>query len=105
MFTKVSLVLIGALLLAILMNQRSHQVAHAQGSIEYKVVDTGILVTADGKPAGPNPLGLSERVAARGAKLLTTQDALDEYGEAGWQPVTHSFAPSNGDERLVFMKK
>jgi hypothetical protein len=30
---------------------------------------------------------------ARGAKVLTSQDALDEYGKAGWQLVTQSYAP------------
>jgi hypothetical protein len=51
MFTKASLVLIVALLVAILVNQRSQGVVQAQAQIEYKVVDHGILVTPDGKPA------------------------------------------------------
>ena len=113
MFTKASLVLIAALLLAILMTQRSQGVvqAQAQTQVEYKVVDTGILVTPDGKPAGPNPLGLSERVPASGAKYLTAQDALDEFGKAGWQLVTHSYVPdkanggSSGRQLLIFMRK
>lgn len=71
-----------ALLVAILVNQRSQQVVHAQGSIEYKVVDTPNYVTPDGKVANPSTTG---------AKYLTTQDALDEYGKAGWQLVTESF--------------
>jgi hypothetical protein len=98
MFTKVSLVLIVALLVAILMNQRSQQVVRAQGAIEYKVVDTGIYVTPDGKAATPSAIG---------AKYLNTQDALDDYGKAGWQLVTHSYAPSNRveDERLIVMRK
>jgi len=104
MFAKASLVLIVALLIAILMNQRSQEVVHAQDPIEYKVVDTGILVTSDGKPAGPN-LG---PVAARGAKILTTQDALDEYGKDGWQLVTQSYmlgTGNPGNENLIFMRK
>lgn len=59
-----------AVLLAILANQRSQGVV--QPRIEYKVVDTGYL---------------------RGAKVLTTQDALDEYGKAVWQLVTQSLRP------------
>ena len=39
MFTKASLVLIVALLVAILVNQRSQGVVQAQGSIEYRLVD------------------------------------------------------------------
>ena len=110
MFTKASLVMIVALLVAILVNQRSQQVVHAQAQIEYKVVDTGILVTPDGKPAEPIPLGLSERVAARGLKYLTAQDALDEYGKAGWQLVTHAYVPERATggalrEQLIFMRK
>jgi len=76
MFTKASLVLILALLVAILVNQRSQGVVQAQpvqAQIEYKVVDTGNLVTPNGKPPGP---------ADRGGKILTAQDALDEYGKA-----------------------
>ena len=97
MFTKASLVLIAALLIAILMNQRSQQVVHAQGSIEYKVVDTPIYVTPDGKPSVPR---------VREAKCcINLQDALDEYGKAGWQLVTHSYAPNSSDERLIFMRK
>jgi hypothetical protein len=98
MFTKASLVLIVALLVAILVNQRSQQVVQAQGPIEYKVVDTGIYVTPDGKTASPS---------ATGAKYLNTQDALDEYGKAGWQLVTHSYVPSNrvGNKRPIFMRK
>ena len=98
------------MLVAILVNQRSQEVVHAQAQIEYKVVDTGILGTPDGKPPEPNPLGLSERVAARGAKYLTTQDALDEYGKAGWQLVTHSYVPNSnnggnsGRQLLIFMR-
>ena len=62
-----------ALLIGILVNQRSHGVVQAQAQIEYKVVDTGNLVTPNGKPPGP---------ADRGGKILTAQDALDEYGKA-----------------------
>jgi hypothetical protein len=51
MFTKASFVLIVALLVAILVNQRSPGVLQAQGPIEYKVVDPGYFVTPDGKPA------------------------------------------------------
>jgi hypothetical protein len=82
-------------------NQRSQGVVQAQAQIEYKVVDTGILVTPDGKEA-PD---------ARGAKYLTTQDALDEYGKAGWQLVTQSYVPSRANggnnfrEHLIFVRK
>ena len=98
MFTKASLVLILALLVAILVDQRSQGVVQAQAQIEYKVVDTGYLVTPNGKPPGP---------ADRGAKVFTTQDALDEYGKAGWQLVSQSYIPG-GDtfhEHLIFMRK
>ena len=101
MFTKASLVLIVALLVAILVNQRSQgvvqaQAVQAQAQIEYKVVDTPTFVTPDGKPHGP---------ADRGAKVLTTQDVLDEYGKAGWQLVTQSNIPDSPtyNEQLIFM--
>jgi hypothetical protein len=101
MFTKASLVMIVALLVAILVNQRSQgvqaQAVQAQAQIEYKVVDTGYYVTPDGKQANPGE---------RGAKLLTTKDALDEYGKAGWQLVTQSYILGNtGFEHLIFMRK
>jgi len=53
-------------------------------------------VTPDGKPHGP---------ADRGAKVLTTQDVLDEYGKAGWQLVTQSNIPDSPtyNEQLIFM--
>jgi hypothetical protein len=100
MFTKVSLVLILALLVAILVNQRSQGVVRAQAQIQYKVVDTGILVTPDGKEA--------RYPGAIGAKALTSQDALDEYGKAGWQLVTQSYilgTGNPGNEHLIFMRK
>ena len=53
MFTKASLVLIVALLVAILVNQRSQQVVQAQGPIEYKAVPTNVWVTPYGKGAAP----------------------------------------------------
>lgn len=60
----------------------------------------------DGKPAGPNPLGLSEHVAARGLRYLTTQDALDEYGKDGWQLVTQSYLPGDqSHEHFISMRK
>ena len=96
MFTKSSFVLIVALLVAILVNRRSPGVVQAQGPIEYKVVDPGYFVTPDGKPAAPSD---------RGAKVLTTQDALDEYGKAGWQLLTDSYFPNSGREPLIFMRK
>jgi hypothetical protein len=96
MFTKASLVLIVVLLVAILVNQRSQgvQAQAVQAQIEYKVVDTGYFVTPDGKQANPGE---------KGAKLLTTKDALDEYGKAGWQLVTQSYI--NTGEHLIFMRK
>jgi hypothetical protein len=48
MFTKASLVLIVALLIAILVNQRSQRVVQAQAPIEYKAVLTEIQVPFDG---------------------------------------------------------
>ena len=84
MFTKASLVLIVALLVAILVNQRSQQVVQAQGPIEYKVVD--LLNT--------------QRMTTRGA-----QNALDDYGKAGWQLVTQYYFPNSMSERLIFMRK
>ena len=102
MFAKASLVLIVALLIGILVNQRSHGVVQAQAQIEYKVVDTPTFVTPDGKPAGP---------AVRGAKYLTTQNALDAHGKAGWQLVTQSYVPDRasgghpGGQQLIFMRK
>jgi hypothetical protein len=99
MFTKASLVLIVVLLVAILVNQRS-QVVQAQAQIEYKVVNTGILVTPDGKEA--------RYPGAIGVKVLTIQDALDEYGKAGWQLVTQSYISGTGNpgnEHLIFMRK
>ena len=97
MFTKASLVLIVALLVAILVNQRSQQVVHAQGSIEYKVVDPPIYVTPDGKLSVPR---------VREAKCcINLQDALDGYGKVGWQLVTHSYVPNSTSERLIFMRR
>jgi hypothetical protein len=102
MFTKASLVLMLALLVAILVNQRSQQVVQAQRPIEYKAVPTNFWVTPDGKGAAPG---------ARHSKYVTTQGALDEYGKDGWQLVTHSYLPvgtNRGDPReqqLIFMRK
>jgi hypothetical protein len=105
MFTKASLVLILALLVAILVNQRAcglgslGRVVQAQGPIEYKAVLTEIQVPFD---------GIAGR---RNAKLYTTQDALDEYGKAGWQLVTQSYVPdsANGgqlrEQQLIFVRK
>jgi len=101
MFTKASLVLIVALLVAILVNQRSQEVVQAQAPIEYKAVLTEIQVPFD---------GIAGR---RNSKSYTTQDALDEYGKAGWQLVTQSYVPSNshpanvysGQQLLIFMRK
>jgi hypothetical protein len=98
MFTKASLVLIVALLIAILVNQRSQAVVKAQAPIEYKAVFTEIQVTSD---------GIAGR---RNAKLYTTQDALDEHGKAGWQLVTQSYVPQNngtysGQQQLIFVRK
>jgi hypothetical protein len=83
MFTRASLVLIMALLIAILMNQRSQKLAQAQGRIEYNVVDTG---------------------------SLNIQDALNEYGKAGWQLITHAYVPEHSSggalsEQLIFIRK
>ena len=102
MLTKASLVLIVALLVAILVNQRSQQVVQAQRPIEYKAVPTNFWVTPDGKGAAPG---------ARQSKYITTQGALDEYGKDGWQLVTQSYLPvgtNRGDPReqqLIFMRK
>ena len=98
MFTKASLVLIVALLIAILMNQRSQQVVHAQGSIEYKAVRTNVSVGKEGI------------AGTRDSKYLSTQDALDEYGKAGWQLVTQSYVPQHNsnyssEQLLIFMRK
>ena len=59
MFTKACLLSIVALLTAILINQRSQQVVHAQATIEYK--DVG---------------------------AYSTQGVLNEYGKNGWQLVS-----------------
>ena len=98
MFTKVSLVLIAAVLIAILMNQRSQQVVQAQGPIEYKAVRTNVSVGKEGI------------AGVRDSKYFSTQDALDEYGKAGWQLVTQSYVPEhNGsyssEQLLIFMRK
>jgi Domain of unknown function (DUF4177) len=82
MFTRASLVMIMALQL-ILMNQRSQKLAQAQGRIEYNVVDTG---------------------------SLNIQDALNEYGKAGWQLITHAYVPERSSggalsEQLIFIRK
>ena len=94
------MVLIVAVLLAILANQRSQGVVQAQAPIEYKAVLTEIQVASD---------GIAGR---RNTQLYTTQDALDEYGKAGWQLVTQSYvAPNNsgtgysGQQLLIFMRK
>ena len=99
MFTKASLILIVALLIAILVNQRSQGVVQAQAPIEYKAVLTEIQVPFD---------GIAGR---RNAKLYTTQDALDEYGKDGWKLVTQSYVPdsANGghpvEQQLIFVRK
>jgi hypothetical protein len=96
MFTKASLVLIVALLIAILVNQRSQRVVQAQARIEYKAVLTEIQIPFD---------GIAGR---RNAKLYTTQGALDEYGKAGWQLVTQSYVHDSGqpsEQQLIFVRK
>ena len=47
MFTKSCLILILALLAAILIDQRSRQIVHAQAGIEYKVANAEVYLTRD----------------------------------------------------------
>jgi hypothetical protein len=95
MFIKACLVSIVVLLTAILMTQRTQKVVHAQGSIEYKVVDVEVFLTADGK------INLTE-----GVKYLSTQDALNEYGKNRWELVSAVFGrETQRNGRLIFMRK
>ncbi len=96
MFTKACLLSIVALLTAILINQRSQQVVHAEASIEYKDVGAGVYLTPDGKEVGPG----------QNARYFSTQDVLNEYGKNGWQLVSTYYAQyENVRLHLIFMRK
>jgi hypothetical protein len=99
MFQKACLVSIVALLIAILMNQRSAQMAYAQAGIEYKVVNAEVFLTPDGK----------ESSGGRDVRYFRAQDALNEYGKNGWQLVT-AFYDLQSDRslrplHLIFIRK
>jgi hypothetical protein len=98
MFTKVCLISILALLVALLINQHSQDVVHAQAPIEYKAVQVEISIGRDWRDSliGANP------------KYYSTQDALNEYGKNGWQLVTASYYNNRNGERigqLIFLRK
>jgi hypothetical protein len=97
MFTKACLVSIMALLMAILMNQRSQEVVHAQPRIVYKAVEVEVFLTPDGKVVG----------GGENAKYFSTQNALDEYAKNGWELVTAVYDHQDGPRRghLIFMRK
>jgi hypothetical protein len=81
---KACLVSIVVLLTAILMIQHSEKIVHAQGRIQYKVVE----------------------VDFHGDKYLSTQDALNEYGKNGWELVSASYREDGQRSgRLIFMRK
>jgi hypothetical protein len=84
-------------LTAILMTQRSEKIVHAQGSIEYKVVDVDVNVTADWKTTLSEPK----------VKYLSTQDVLNEYGKNGWELISASYWRENNQRtgRLIFGRK
>jgi hypothetical protein len=97
MFMKFCLVSILAFLIGVLTTQRAQQIVHAQTRIEYRVVETEVFLTPDGKavPGGQN------------VKYFSTQDALDQYGKDGWELVTASYDRDSGPRRghLIFMRK
>ena len=98
MFTKVCLVSILALLIAIVMNQHSQDVVHAQAPIEYKAVEVEVSLTRDWK----------ESLSGGNVKYRSTQDALNEYGKKGWQLVTASYTDHHNVQhtgQLIFMRK
>jgi hypothetical protein len=97
MFTKLCLVSIVALLVAMLLSQRSLEVVRAQAGIEYKAVQVEVFLTPDGQTT----------TGGVNAKYYTTQDALNEYGKSGWQLVTASYDHETGPRsgQLIFMKK
>jgi hypothetical protein len=98
MFTKVCLASILALLVAIVMNQHSHDVVHAQAPIEYKAVQVEVSLTRDWK----------ESLSGGNVKYYSTQDALNEYGKNGWQLVTATYDNYTNHQRtgqLIFMRK
>ena len=95
MFTKACLLSIVALLAAILINQRSQQVVHAQASTEYKDVRAEVYLTPGGIDVGS--------AGSQNAKFFSTQDVLNEYGKNGWQFVT-AFS-ENSRVHLIFMRK
>ena len=99
MFTKACLISIVALLTLILLNQRSPIAVHAQTPVQYKLVETNVFLTRDGK-----------RVAggdARDVRYFSTQDALNQYGNEGWQLVTAAYHDEGGIPSgfLIFTKK
>jgi hypothetical protein len=96
-FIKACLVSIIVLLAAILMTQRAEKVVHAQGHIEYKVVDVEVDVPADWKST----------LSGGDTKYITTQDALNEYGKNGWQLVSANYWLQGGyrSGRLIFTRK
>ncbi len=99
MFTKLCLVAIVGLLAAILINQRSREVVHAQAGIEYKVVTAEVYLARDGK----------EVSGGADVRYFSTQDALNEYGKNGWQLVSAYYeAHLDNTPRplhLIFMRK
>jgi len=96
MFTKICLVSVVALLVALLMGQHSLQVVRAQAGIEYKVVQVETFLTHDVQPTN----------GGVDAKYFSTQDALNEFGKSGWQLVSAYYDPqNNGRGRLILMKK
>jgi hypothetical protein len=99
MFTKSCLILILALLAAILIDQRSRQVVHAQAGIEYKVVNAEVFLTRDGgREVGGGDV--------RDVRYVSTQDVLNEYGRSGWQLITcYPALNSSGALHLIFMRK
>ena len=97
MFIKVCLLSIIAFLIGVLTTQRAQQIVHAQAHIEYKVVETGVYLTPDGKNVGP---------AASNAKYFSTQDALDQYSKDGWELITALYdRVPGGYGQLIFMRK
>jgi hypothetical protein len=98
MFIKVCLLSIVAFLIGVLTTQRAQQIVHAQAHIEYKVVETGVYLTPDGKNVG--------QVDPK-AKYFGTQDALDQYGKDGWELVAASYYDRvpGGYGQLIFMRK
>jgi Domain of unknown function (DUF4177) len=100
MFTKSCLILILAVLAAILIDQRSRQVVHAQAGIEYKVVNAEVYLTPDGR----------ETNGGQNSRYVSTQDVLNEYGKSGWQLISayYDFHFRTTDPRalhLIFMRK